>query len=199
MRFTFWVVAMTLVTTACTQSFVGQVPRELDKIQSASWTLSADAEAALRDALSAPGGAYAALAGCSALVEAYGDVQPYVWVRDDEARHVELILHQLSIYGVEPPEDPYANTVVAPEDMAEAAAMCAEAKRANVAVYDDVLRRVAGYPRLTRFFAHMREESSKSHLPLYEFAAEHGGIMTPEDMLAINVERQLGDPSLSRP
>jgi hypothetical protein len=54
----------------------------------------------------------------------------------------------------------------------------------NVTMYDDLLGKSSD-SNLTRVLTNLRASSQDSHLPLFEAAAENGGTLTVEQMMAI--------------
>ncbi|GEM_PF-983368 len=149
----------------------------------ATQTLSKQAADALLEALSGPEGEYAAYAMYTAVIDKYGDVEPYVSIRKAEARHIEALKRQLDRYGVVyPAENPYLGQVSAPASLEEAAKAWAKGEVANVAMYDRLMGAVADYPNLVRVFDHLRAASQERHLPAFSLAAEKGGTLSPEQM-----------------
>ena len=141
--------------------------------------LTEAAKQALLTALTGPEGEYAAYAMYTAVIEEYGEVEPYLTIREAEARHIQALQRLLDRYGVEyPVENPYLGQVTAPESLEEAARAWAEGEIANVAMYDRLLEAVEGYPDITRVFQNLRRASLEAHLPAFQAAAESGGVLT---------------------
>ncbi len=145
--------------------------------------LSEEAKNALLEALTGPEGEYAAYAMYTAVIEKYGEVEPYVSIRKAEAKHIEALKRQLDRYGVDyPAENPYLGQVSAPESLEAAAKAWAEGEVANVAMYDRLMEAVADYPGLVQVMDHLRAASQERHLPAFTLAAENGGTLSPEQM-----------------
>lgn len=145
--------------------------------------LSEEAKNALLEALTGPEGEYAAYAMYTAVIEKYGEVEPYVSIRKAEAKHIEALKRQLDRYGVDyPAENPYLGQVSAPESLEAAAKAWAEGEVANVAMYDRLMEAVQDYPNLVQVFDHLRAASQERHLPAFSLAAENGGTLSPEQM-----------------
>lgn len=68
-----------------------------------------------------------------------------------------------------------------PADLAEAARAWVKGEIDNIAMYDEMLEVVKDFPDITRVFTNLRRASLESHLPAFECAAEHGGILPPRD------------------
>ena len=134
------------------------------------------------EALMGPDGEYAALASYQAVIDTFGDVEPYVSIQQAEARHADALIRQLDRMGVEVPDNPYLGNVSAPADLQTAATAWAEGEVANVELYDTLMEQ-AQDDRLIRVFDNLRRASAEEHLPAFELAAENGGTLTPEQMM----------------
>jgi len=145
--------------------------------------LSEEAQNALLEALTGPEGEYAAYAMYTAVIEKYGELEPYVSIRKAEAKHIEALKRQLGRYGVDyPAENPYLGRVGAPESLEDAAQAWAEGEVANVAMYDRLMEAVQDYPNLVQVMGRLRAASQERHLPAFSLAAENGGTLSPEQM-----------------
>jgi len=133
------------------------------------------------EALMGPAGEYAAAANYAAVIDVYGDVQPYVMIKASEEKHISALTRQLERFGVDVPENPYLGTIAAPGDLEAAAKVEAGAEVANVEMYDTLLSQT-GDTRLTRVFTNLRRASEEAHLPMFEAAAANGGTLTEEQL-----------------
>lgn len=139
-------------------------------------SLSADVSGIVLSALIGPEGEYAAYATYVAILETYGNVQPYANILAAEANHIAALQRVLERYAVSyPTENPYLGTIDAPASLADAAQTAIDAETANVALYDGMLADVAGHSDVSRVFANLRAASLESHLPAFELALENGG------------------------
>lgn len=134
-------------------------------------------EAALWEALMGPDGEYAASAAYSAVLAAYGSVEPYASIQAAEERHVDALIRQLTRLSVAAPSNPYLGRLTAPDNLQEAAAAWAEGEVANVALYDRLLAQADGDPTVTRVLSNLRRASLEQHLPQFEAAAANGGTL----------------------
>ena len=151
--------------------------------QAATGVLAEKAEAAVLEALIGPEGEYAAYASYAAVLEEYGDVEPYATIAEAELRHIEALQRLLDKYGVEyPTVNPYLGTIEAPADLATAARAWADGEIANIALYDELFPAVVGNSDITRVFLNLQFASQEAHLPAFELAAENGGTLTPGQM-----------------
>lgn len=136
------------------------------------------------DALMGPDGEYAAAASYAAVIDEFGDVEPYVTIKAAEERHIDALIRQLDRYGVDVPDNPYLGNLEAPADLQSAASAWAVGEVANVELYDVLLEQTDD-ANLTRVFTNLRRASLESHLPTFEAAAAAGGTLTAEDMAAM--------------
>lgn len=132
-------------------------------------------------ALLGPEGEYAAAAMYQAVIDEFGQVEPYVSIKEGEERHIDALVRQLERMGYDVPENPYLGEVSAPADLQTAAEAWALGEIANVEMYDELLTQTDD-ETLTRVLENLRRASLESHLPLFELAAENGGSLTPEQM-----------------
>jgi hypothetical protein len=136
-------------------------------------------------------GEYAAAAAYAAVIDRYGNVEPYVRIERAELRHVAALVRQLERFGVTVPPNPWIGTIPAPDNLEAAALAWANGEVANVALYDRLLTQTGGDAALDRVFANLRRASEESHLPLFRLAAESGGTI-PVDQLPSDGARGLG-------
>lgn len=141
-------------------------------------------EAIAWEALMSPVGEYAASAMYQAVIDKFGQVEPYVTIRVAEERHISALIRQLDRYGVKVPANPYLGAVAAPAKLQAAAEAWAIGEIENVAMYDNLLGKSSD-SNLNRVLTNLRASSQNSHLPLFEAAAENGGTLTLEQMNAI--------------
>jgi hypothetical protein len=135
-------------------------------------------------ALMSSDGEYAAAASYQAVIDAFGPVEPYVTIKEGEERHIEALIRQLERLGVEAPSNPYLGIIEAPADLETAARAWAEGEILNVKMYDELLAQTDN-TNLVRVLTNLRRASLESHLPLFEAAAENGGVLTLEQMALI--------------
>ena len=135
----------------------------------------------LWEALMGPDGEYAALASYQAVLDEYGQVEPYATIMAAEARHADALIRQLDRLGVDAPENPYLGLIEAPADLETAAEAWAEGEVLNVELYDQLIAD-AESEQVIKVFNNLRSASLDSHLPAFELAAENGGVLTEEQM-----------------
>lgn len=136
-------------------------------------------EALAWEALTGAEGEYAAAASYQAVIDKFGQVEPYVTILSAEQRHISALTRQLSALGVDVPANPYLGKLTAPADLKSAAKAWAEGEILNVALYDRLLADTQS-SNLTRVFTNLRRSSQESHLPMFELAAEGNGTLTAD-------------------
>jgi hypothetical protein len=138
-------------------------------------------EALAWEALMGPDGEFAASASYQAVLDQYGQVEPYATIKTAEDRHANALIRQLERYGIDVPDNPYTGAIEAPTDLETAAIAWAEGEIANVEMYDELLAQATD-SHLIRVLENLRRASLESHLPAFEAAAANGGTLDPADM-----------------
>ena len=127
-------------------------------------------------ALMGPDGEYAALASYQAVLDEYGQVEPYATILQAESRHADALIRQLERLGVDVPENPYLGEIAAPADLQTAAEAWAEGEILNVELYDYLITQTDN-SQILKVLGNLRRASLESHLPAFQAAAENGGTL----------------------
>jgi hypothetical protein len=157
------------------QSVETAAPIETESSDDAN-TVSLSEEEIILLALMGPDGEYAALASYQAVLDEYGQVEPYATILAAESRHADALIRQLERLGTEVPENPYLGQIEAPADLQSAAEAWAEGEILNVELYDYLLTQTDD-SQLTKVLNNLRSASLDSHLPAFQAAAENGGTL----------------------
>lgn len=136
------------------------------------------------EALMGPIGEYAAAATYQSIIDKFGPVEPYVTILAAEERHISALSRQLVRLGVAVPENPYLGKITAPADLVTAANEEANVEVLNAAMYDTLISQSTD-SSLIKVFTNLQSASTDSHKPLFEAAAENGGVLTIDQMIAI--------------
>jgi hypothetical protein len=160
------------------QSVETAAPIETESSDDAN-TVSLSEEEIILLALMGPDGEYAALASYQAVLDEYGQVEPYATILAAESRHADALIRQLERLGTEVPENPYLGQIEAPADLQSAAEAWAEGEILNVELYDYLLTQTSD-SQILKVLNNLRSASLDSHLPAFQAAAENGG--TLDDM-----------------
>jgi hypothetical protein len=135
------------------------------------------------EALTGPDGEYAAAASYQAVLDKFGQVEPYATILGAELKHIDALTRQLDRAGVTVPANPYLGNLEAPENLQLAAEAWAEGEILNVEMYDALLTQTTD-SNLTRVLTNLRRSSQESHLPMFQLAVENGGTLTADQMPA---------------
>ena len=130
---------------------------------------------ALTEALAGPAGEYAARAEYTAIIEKFGEVQPYATIVLAEERHIAALRRHFEMRGWSVPADPFAGEVQAPATLEEAAQEGLEAEELNVAMYDRLLVATQGQRDLQNVFTRLQAASREHHLPALRAAVDNLG------------------------
>jgi hypothetical protein len=134
--------------------------------------LPIEVQEAVLEALVGAEGEYAAYATYDAILNEYGNVNPYANIMTAEAKHIDALKQILDQYEVAYPiENPSLGMIDAPDSLAEAAQAGVDAEIANVALYAEQLEAVADYPDIVAVFLSLQAASQEQHLPAFERAA----------------------------
>ena len=156
-----------------------QAQRGAEKRRTETARTEPAAEQALIEALAGPDGEYAAHAEYAAIVQKFGEVQPYASIIRSEECHIAALKRHFEMRGLTVPGDPYTGKTQAPATLKEAAQAALAAEERNVAMYDQLLQRAKDQPDLVRVFTHLRWASREQHLPAFKAAAAKGGQFEP--------------------
>jgi len=74
-----------------------------------------------------------------AVLDAYGDVRPFVNIVGSEVRHIQALRRLFERYGVAIPQDPWPPRVSAPASLEAACEAALEAERENAVLYEQLI------------------------------------------------------------
>lgn len=151
-------------------------------------SVNTNAEKAAWEALMAPDGEYAAIAAYSAVLQKFGQVEPYASILRAEENHARALTRQLQRYGVVVPANPYLGKIPAPASLKEAAQAWADGEILNVKLYDDLAILATGDAQLQRVFSNLRSASLNVHLPMFQQAAAAGGTLSAAQMTEFHTQ-----------
>jgi hypothetical protein len=127
-------------------------------------TLNEQEVTALREALDDE---YHAWTTYDQVIEDFGEVRPFINVRDAEARHIEALLGLFDRYGIEAPPNPWPGRVTRYRRVKDACSDAVKAEVENAALYDRLLASTLR-PDLQVVFGRLREASQERHLPAFQ-------------------------------
>lgn len=113
---------------------------------------------------------YHAWAVYDQVIQDFGEVVPFVAIRNAEARHAAAVQRQFEKYGLPIPENQWIGNVDSFASVEAACTAAAQAEIANASLYDDALANTTRAD-LTRVFSRLQSASLNNHLPAFQACA----------------------------
>ena len=110
---------------------------------------------------------YGALNLYQGVMDTLGAELPFTQIARSEQQHVNALLRQAQIYGVEAPANPGLAQPVSFDSLAEACQAGVQAEIADAALYD-TLKAVATHASLLQVYDNLQSASLNQHLPAFE-------------------------------
>jgi hypothetical protein len=109
-----------------------------------------------------------------AVIDAFGEVRPFIHIVESEERHIQALRRLFERYGVDVPADRWAGKVAAPASLEAACQAAVEAERENAALYARLIESEAGAGRrdVEETLRRLQAASQQNHLPAFERALE---------------------------
>ena len=126
--------------------------------------MNTETRAALDEALDDE---YKARATYRKVIEAFGQVRPFINIVESEGRHISALLSLYEAFVLTPPDDPWAGTINAPKTLADACRAAVEGEVENAAMYERLLADV-DEPDVKRVLERLQAASRDNHLPAFE-------------------------------
>ena len=137
----------------------------------ASDTTDADAKA-LRMALDDE---YRAEATYAAVIEAFGEVRPFIRIINAERRHAARVKAEMDRLGITyDPVNPYLGSISAPPTLLAACEQGVSAEIENIALYDRLLPTIRD-EGVRAALSDLQRASRERHLPAFERCVARGG------------------------
>lgn len=105
------------------------------------------------------------------VIRDFGEVRPFINIRDAEARHIDALLGLCERYRVVPPPNRWPGGTPRFADLGEACRASVAGEVENVALYDRVLRSTTR-PDILQVFDALRRASQERHLPAFQRCAQ---------------------------
>lgn len=125
---------------------------------------------ALHDALDDE---YQAWATYDQVIADFGEVMPFMNIRDAEARHIEALLVLFRHYGLAIPDNDWPGKVPRFASLLQACEAGVAAEVANAALYERLLA-ATHRPDILSVFQRLQEASQQRHLPAFQRCASRG-------------------------
>ncbi len=114
---------------------------------------------------------YKARATYRKVLEAFGDVRPFVNIVESEERHIRALERLCDRYDVPVPRDEWPERVRAPASLLEACTTAVEAEKENSGLYEELREATRDYPDVQETFLRLQVASEENHLPAFERCA----------------------------
>jgi hypothetical protein len=101
------------------------------------------------------------------VIKDFGDVRPFINIRDAEARHIEALLGLFHQYGITPPANQWIGITPKFTSVKAACAAAVTGEIENVALYDKLLKSTSKQDILNVYNA-LRTASQERHLPAFQ-------------------------------
>ena len=120
---------------------------------------------------------YRARATYRAVLDAFGDVRPFINIVESEERHIQALRRLFERYEVKVPSDSWPSRVSAPASLEAACEAGVDAERENGALYEKLMEAARGRTDVEETFQRLLTASQENHLPAFERALdrERGG------------------------
>ena len=101
------------------------------------------------------------------VIKDFGEVRPFINIRDAEARHIEALLGLFRKYGITPPANQWIGNTPKFTSVKAACAASVTGEIENVALYDRLLKSTIKQDILNVYNA-LRTASQERHLPAFQ-------------------------------
>jgi hypothetical protein len=108
------------------------------------------------------------------VIHDFGEVRPFINIREAEGRHIDALLGLFQRYGVTPPANRWLGKVARHADLHAACEAGVTGEIENVAIYDRVLRSTRR-PDILAVYEALRQASQERHLPAFQRCAQRRG------------------------
>jgi rubrerythrin len=115
---------------------------------------------------------YRARATYRAVLDAFGEVRPFINIVESEERHIQALRRLCERYHVKVPADPWPSRVAAPESLEAACEAALEAENENAALYERLMEAAGGRTDVEETFRRLLTASQENHQPAFERALE---------------------------
>ena len=114
---------------------------------------------------------YRAWATYDQVLRDFGDVRPFINIRDAEGRHIDALQRLFHAYGLSQPENTWAGKVSRYASLQEACEAGVAAEIENGEMYDRLLKSTKK-PDILNVFRNLQQASQKRHLAAFRRCVE---------------------------
>ncbi|MCI5189104.1 MAG: DUF2202 domain-containing protein [Candidatus Electrothrix sp. AS4_5] len=106
-----------------------------------------------------------------AVMNKFGQVKPFVEIKESEEQHISMLVNLFNQYGLSVPANT-GNALSAPATLSEACSLGVQAEIENVQMYDDLLAGTTEYADVQTVFKQLQSASQNQHLPAFQNCAD---------------------------
>ena len=106
-----------------------------------------------------------------AVMNKFGQVQPFVNIKESEEQHISMLADLFNKYGLSVPANP-GTALSAPATLREACSLGVQAEIENARMYDDLLAGTTEYADVQTVFKQLQSASRNQHLPAFQNCAD---------------------------
>jgi hypothetical protein len=114
---------------------------------------------------------YRAWATYDQVIQDFGQVRPFINIREAEARHIEALQRLFGSYELPLPENSWPGRVVRYDSVGEACQAGVTAEIENGKMYDRLLEST-NRPDILRVYRNLQDASQQRHLPAFKRCVE---------------------------
>lgn len=114
---------------------------------------------------------YRALATYDQVIADFGEVPPFINIREAEKRHIEALCRLFARYGLSVPENPWPGNVGHYASLQGACETAVAAEIANAKIYERLLK-ATERPDILKVFRNLQTASQENHLPAFRRGAK---------------------------
>jgi len=110
---------------------------------------------------------YKAWATYDRVIRDFGEIRPFINIRDAEARHIDALVALFSAYGLTPPGNHWEGKTERFDGVASACAAAVQAEIDNAGLYERLLQSTER-PDILRVYHNLMDASQNRHLPAFQ-------------------------------
>jgi len=116
---------------------------------------------------------YKAWATYDGVIRDFGDIRPFINIREAEARHIDALLGLFLDYGLTPPDNDWTGRVPRFHDVRSACVAAVQGEIANAELYERLLESTEN-PEILDVYRNLMEASQQRHLPAFQRCLNRG-------------------------
>jgi hypothetical protein len=110
---------------------------------------------------------YKAWATYDGVIRDFGEIRPFINIREAEARHIDALVALFRAYGLTPPGNQWEGKAERFDSVASACAAAVQSEIDNAGLYDRLLQSTER-PDILRVYHNLMDASQHRHLPAFQ-------------------------------